>query len=52
VPVGRYRGATDAIVPTPDQGGETLQIESREKMVAYAGGRRSMKRSPRTDELF
>ena len=45
------RGLVDAIVLTPDQGGETLQIELRGNLAAMLGATVQTKRSPESDDL-
>jgi hypothetical protein len=45
------RGLVDAIVLTPDQGGETLQIELRGNLAAMLGATVQMKRSSESDDL-
>jgi hypothetical protein len=41
----------DAIVLTPDQGGETLQIELRGNLAAMLGATVQRKRPPDSDDL-
>ena len=41
----------DAIVLTPDEGGETLQIELRGNLAAMLGATVQTKRSPESDDL-
>jgi site-specific DNA recombinase len=45
------RGLVDAIVLTPDQGGETLQIELRGNLAAMLGATVQTKRSSESDDL-
>jgi site-specific DNA recombinase len=45
------RGLVDAIVLTPDQAGEALQIELRGNLAAMLGATVQSKRSPETDDL-
>ena len=45
------RGLVDAIVLTPDQAGETLQIELRGNLAAMLGATVQTKRSPESDDL-
>jgi hypothetical protein len=45
------RGLVDAIVLTPDQGGETLQIELMGNLAAMLGATVQTKRSPESDDL-
>jgi site-specific DNA recombinase len=45
------RGLVDAITLTPDQAGETLQIELRGNLAAMLGATVQTKRSPETDDL-
>jgi site-specific DNA recombinase len=45
------RGLVDAIVLTPDQAGETLQIELRGNLAAMLGATVQSKRSPETGDL-
>jgi hypothetical protein len=45
------RDLVDAIVLTPDQGGETLQIDLRGNLAAMLGATVQTKRSPETDDL-
>lgn len=45
------RGLVDAIVLTPDQDGETLQIELRENLAVMLGANVQTKRSPESDDL-
>jgi site-specific DNA recombinase len=45
------RGLVDAIVLTPDQGRETLQIELRGNLAAMLGATVQTKRSPESDDL-
>ena len=42
----------DAIVLTPDQGGEELQIDLRGNLAAMLGATVQTKRSPESDDLF
>ncbi len=44
-------GLVDAIVLTPDQAGETLQIELRGNLAAMLGATVQTKRSPEADDL-
>ncbi len=50
---GGYGGASlvDAIVLTPDKGGETLQIDLRGNLAAMLGATVQTKRSPESDDL-
>jgi site-specific DNA recombinase len=45
------RGLVDAIVLTPDRGGETLRIELRGNLAAMLGAAQNAKRSPETGDL-
>jgi hypothetical protein len=45
------RGLVDAIVLTPDQAGETLQIELRGNLATMLGATVQTKRSPESDDL-
>ena len=45
------RCLVDAIVLTPDRGGETLQIELKGNLAAMLGAAQNAKRSPETDDL-
>ena len=45
------RGLVDAIVLTPDQAGESLQIELRGNLAAMLGATVQTKRSPESDDL-
>ena len=45
------RGLVDAIVLTPDQAGETLQIELKGNLAAMLGATVQTKRSPESDDL-
>jgi hypothetical protein len=45
------RGLVDAIVLTPDQSGETLQIELRGNLAAMLGATVQTKRSSESDDL-
>ena len=47
----RLRGLVDAIVLTPDQACETLQIELRGNLAAMLGATVQTKRSPESDDL-
>src|SRR5688572_4666339 len=45
------RGLVDAIVLTPDGGGDVLQIELRGNLAAMLGATVQTKRSPKSDDL-